>query len=75
MRIGGKRVAVAVLTGTAGAGLLTGGGSAWVMPAIVLTGLALIGGVVLPAVWFGQADRRRDARLVLQQLLDHARPK
>jgi Flp pilus assembly protein TadB len=42
--------------------------------------LALIGvlvlvclGVVLPAVWFGDAHRRRDARAVLQQLLNLAR--
>ena len=30
-------------------------------------------GVVLPAVWFGDAYRRRDARVVLQQLLNLVR--
>jgi len=30
-------------------------------------------GVILPAVWFGDAHRRRDARAVLQQLLNVAR--
>jgi hypothetical protein len=30
-------------------------------------------GVVLPAVWFGDAHRRRDARAVLQQLLNLVR--
>jgi hypothetical protein len=29
--------------------------------------------VILPAVWFGDAHRRRDARAVLQQLLNVAR--
>jgi len=30
-------------------------------------------GVVLPAVWLGDAHRRRDARAVLQQLLNLVR--
>jgi hypothetical protein len=30
-------------------------------------------GVVLPAIWFGDAHRRRDARAVLQQLLNLVR--
>lgn len=30
-------------------------------------------GVILPAVWFGDAHRRRDARAVLQQLLNLVR--
>lgn len=31
-------------------------------------------GVIMPAVWFRQPTRRRDARAVLQQLLDALRP-
>jgi hypothetical protein len=31
-------------------------------------------GVILPAVWFRQPARRRDARAVLQQLLEYLRP-
>jgi hypothetical protein len=41
------------------------------MLVLVLAGVLLLLclGVVLPAVWFGDAHRRRDARAVLQQLL------
>ena len=35
--------------------------------------LLLCLGVVLPAVWLGDAHRRRDARAVLQQLLNLVR--
>ena len=42
---------------------------------LVLAGVLLLVclGVVLPAVWFGDAHRRRDARAVLQQLLNLVR--
>lgn len=39
---------------------------------VVLLGL-VYAGVVVPAVWFRQPARRRDARAVLQQLLDALR--
>jgi hypothetical protein len=44
-------------------------------PMTVDTGVLLLVclGVVLPAVWFGDAHRRRDARAVLQQLLNLVR--
>jgi hypothetical protein len=35
--------------------------------------LLLFAGVILPAVWFGQSDRRRDARAVLRLILEAVR--
>jgi hypothetical protein len=42
---------------------------------LVLVGVVVLLclGVVLPAVWLGDAHRRRDARAVLQQLLNLVR--